>query len=343
MNLSKEIINSIKITPLLNSLQLIDIPDNLYFGSQYSKEYISNSRLGVLKKDGVKAFFGGIPQVYNPSFVTGELIHQKVLQPESFEVIEGVFKPTAKAGLMAEALYKPDGTTPTDDEIKSMSYKIGYYKDKLTPNRLKEFRDKAEPYWRDRFLFERNNPHIERSKTRIYTDEKNFELLTNCLKTLGENKDIQKLLNPTGIVEKPIIGNERTILMDIEMKIPDYESRIYHLKAKLDNFSIDTEENIITVNDLKTTSRPAVQFDPTFFSYQREIAFYSWLLKLCAKKFYNIEKATTKGNFLVVSTIPEYNTLVYPMTPKLFMSGWKEALYLLKCVAYFNQVKGYEF
>ena len=244
---------------------------------------------------------------------------------------------------MAEALYKPDGNTPTDDEIKSMSYKIGYYKDKLTPNRLKEFRDKAEPYWRDRFLFEQNNPHIERSKTRIYTDEKNFELLTNCLKTLGENKDIQKLLNPTGIVEKPIIGNERTILMDIEMKIPDYESRIYHLKAKLDNFSIDTEENVITVNDLKTTSRPAVQFDPTFFSYQREIAFYSWLLKLCAKKFYNIEKATTKGNFLVVSTIPEYNTLVYPMTPKLFMSGWKEALYLLKCVAYFNQVKGYEF
>lgn len=342
MNIDKEILHQIKITPLLDTLKLEDIDDDTYF-KQYSKEYISNSRLGKLIKEGVKSFFENKPSPYNPSFETGSLIHQQVLQPESFEVIEGVFKPTAKAGLMAEALYKPDGTTPTDDEIKSMSYKIGYYKDKLTSNRLKEFRDKAEPYWRDRFLFEQNNPHIERSKTRIYTDEKNFELLTNCLKTLGENKDIQKLLNPTGIVEKPIIGNERTILMDIEMKIPDYESRIYHLKAKLDNFSIDTEENIITVNDLKTTSRPAVQFDPTFFSYQREIAFYSWLLKLCAKKFYNIEKATTKGNFLVVSTIPEYNTLVYPMTPKLFMSGWKEALYLLKCVAYFNQVKGYEF
>lgn len=342
MNIDKEILSQIKITPLLDTLKLEDIDDDTYF-KQYSKEYISNSRLGKLIKEGVKSFFENKPSPYNPSFETGSLIHQQVLQPESFEVIEGVFKPTAKAGLMAEALYKPDGATPTDDEIKSMSYKIGYYKDKLTPNRLKEFRDKAEPYWRDRFLFEQNNPHTERSKTRIYTDEKNFELLTNCLKTLGENKDIQKLLNPTGIIEKPIIGNERTILMDIEMKIPDYESRIYHLKAKLDNFSIDTEENIITVNDLKTTSRPAVQFDPTFFSYQREIAFYSWLLKLCAKKFYNIEKATTKGNFLVVSTIPEYNTLVYPMTPKLFMSGWKEALYLLKCVAYFNQVKGYEF
>lgn len=340
MNLDGEIIKQIKITPLLDTLKLEDIDDDVYF-KQYSKEYISNSRLGVLKRDGVKTFFEGIPQVYNPSFETGTLIHENVLEPEKYEVIEGVFKPTAKAGLMADALYKSDGTTPTDDEIKSMSYKIGYYKDKLTSNRLKEFRDKAEPYWRDRFLFEQNNPLGE--KKRIFTDEKNYNLLVNCLKTLNENKDIQKLLHPSGLVEEPIVGNERTILMDIEMKVPDYEPRIYHLKAKLDNFSIDTEEKIITVNDLKTTSRPAVQFDPTFFSYQREIAFYSWLIKLCAKKFYNVENATTKGNFLVVSTVPEYNTLVYPMTPKLFLSGWKEVLYLLKTVAYFNQVKGYEF
>ena len=59
---------------------------------------------------------------------------------------------------MADALYKSNGTTPTDDEIKSMSYIIGYYKDKLTSNRLREFRLKAEPYWRDRFLYEQKNP-----------------------------------------------------------------------------------------------------------------------------------------------------------------------------------------
>lgn len=340
MELDKELIKQIKITPLLDTLKLEDIDDDVYF-KQYSKEYISNSRLGVLKRDGVKTFFEGIPQVYNPSFETGTLIHENVLEPEKYEVIEGVFKPTAKAGLMADALYKSDGTTPTDDEIKSMSYKIGYYKDKLTSNRLKEFRDKAEPYWRDRFLFEQSSPLGE--KKRIFTDEKNYNLLVNCLRTLNENKDIQKLLHPSGLVEEPIVGNERTILMDIEMKVPDYEPRIYHLKAKLDNFSIDTEEKIITVNDLKTTSRPAVQFDPTFFSYQREIAFYSYLLKQIAKKYYNVENPNIKGNFLVVSTIPEYNTLVYPMTPKLFKSGMMEVQYLLRCVAYFNQVKGYEF
>ena len=342
MNIDNELIKQVKITPILETLQLEDISDEEYF-SQRFKNYISNSRLGVLKKDGAKAFFEGIPQVYNSSFETGSLIHTMCLQPEDYEVIEGVYKPTAKAGLMADALYKNDGSTPTDDEIKSMSYIIGYYKDKLTSNRLKEFRDKAEPYWRDRFIYETNNPFKEGDKKRIYTDERNFELLNNCLNTLNENKDIQNLLHPTGVLDTPITGNEKTILLDIQMEIPGYEPKVYKLKAKLDNFSIDKEENVITVNDLKTTSRPAIQFDPEYFSYQREIAFYSWLIKLCAKKFYNVENATTKGNFLVVSTIPEYNTLVYPMTSKLFMSGWKEALFLLKTVAYLNQVKGYEY
>ena len=45
----------------------------------------------------------------------------------------------------------------------------------------------------------------------------------------------------------------------------------------------------------------------------------------------------------MVSTIPEYSTSVVAMTPKLFKSGWTEAIYLLRNVAYFNQVKGYEF
>ena len=342
MTVDNELIKQIKITPLLDSLRLEDIDDDTYF-RDYKKEYISNSRLGKLVKEGVESFFKNEPSPYNPSFETGSLIHQQVLQPESFEVIEKVFKPTAKAGLMSDALYKPDGTFPTDDEIKAQSYIIGYYKDKLTSNRIKEFRDKAEPYWRDRYLYEQNNPFKEGDKKRIYTDERNFDLLCNCLRTLNENTDIQKLLHPTGIVDDPITGNEKTILLDIQMEIPEYKPCIYKLKAKLDNFSIDKEEGIITVNDLKTTSRPAVQFNPSFFDYQREIAFYSYLLKNVASKYYDLENPKIKGNFLVVSTIPEYNTLVYPMTPKLFKSGIEEVKYLLRCVAYFNQVKGYEF
>lgn len=340
MTIDHELIKQIKITPLLDTLKLKNISDEEYF-SEYRKDYISNSRLGILIKDGVEAFFKNEPSPYNPSFETGGLIHTMVLQPESYEVIKGVFKPTAKAGLMADALYKSDGTIPSNDEIKAQSYIIGYYKDKLTENRLTEFKQKAEPYWRDRFLYETNNPFKEGDKKRIYTDERNFELLNNCVEALNKNKAIQSLLHPTSGISPVIVMNEHTLLMDIQMEVPGYEPRIYKLKAKLDNFTL--EDDTITVNDLKTSSKPASIFDPEYFHYQREIAFYSFLLKLFVKKEYGIENPKVKGNFLVVSTIPEYTTSVVAMTQKLFKSGWTEATYLLRNVAYFNQVKGYDF
>ena len=174
-------------------------------------------------------------------------------------------------------------------------------------------------------------------------DVTTFEYPCHCLKTLNNNKDIQKLLHPEGLLSEPIIKNEHTILLDVKIEVPGYEPRVYKLKAKLDNFTIDKEESVITVNDLKTCGKPIEMFDPKQYSYQREISFYSWLLKLTASKFYDIENPKVKGNFLVTSTVPEYKSCVYPMTSKLFKEGWKEALYLLKCVGYFNQVKGYEF
>jgi len=340
MELNNELIKQIKITPILESLKLEDISDDIYF-SEYRKDYISNSRLGVLKKDGVKTFFEGIPQTYNPSFQLGSWIHEQVLQPETFEVVEGVYKPTAKAGLMADALYKDDGSTPTDDEIKSQSYVIGYYKDKLTTNRLKELREKAEPYWRDRFIYEQKNPKTD--KIRRFVDEKSFEIISKCMESLNADTNVQKLLYPKGITEDPITLNEKTILMDIQMEVPGYEPKIYKLKAKLDNFTIDKEEGIITVNDLKTCGKPIDMFDPLQYSYQREIGFYAYLLKQVAAKYYGLEKPEIKGNFLVVSTVPEYGTSVYPMTSKLFKMGINEVKYLLQTVAYFNQVQGYEF
>lgn len=340
MELDNELIKKITIKPLLETLKLEKIDDETYFSEKY-KNYVSNSRLGLLKTKGAKAFFEGIKSDYNPSFAFGSNLHALVLQPELFELIDTVFKPTAKAGLMADYLYNEEGFTPSDDKIKAASYEIGYYKDKLTSNRLKEFREKAEPYWKDRFLYEQKNPIG--NKTRIYTDEKSVFTLKSCLKSIEDNKEFSKLLYPEGVLEDIHVYNEVTILLDVEISIPGYDSKIYKLKAKLDNFTIDEEGNTITVNDLKTTSRFAKEFDPTYYSYQREIGFYSMLLKLCSERFFNLINPIIKGNFLVVSTIPEYNTLVYPMTNKLYKSGINEITFLLKTMAYLNIVKKYEF
>ena len=344
MELNKELFDQIKITPLLDTIKLEKIDDSEYFSSEYSTKYISNSRLGLFKSKGVKAFFEGLSanQEYNPSFNFGTWLHASVLEPEYFDFVKDVFTPTAKARLMALELYHPDGSTPTEEEIIAASNKIGYYKDKLTKSRIAELQNKCFSFWRDRFIYESRNPLQRSDKERVYIDEKSYNLLNCCLKSIDENKEFDKLMHPTGIALEPISLNEHALFLDIQIDIPGYESRIYKLKSKLDNFTIDREEETITINDLKTTSRLAKDFDPLYFSYQREIAFYSYLLKLYVKNQYNMDKPTIKGNFLVVSTIPDYQTLVYPMTPKLFKSGFEEFKYLLKCVAYFNMVKGYE-
>jgi hypothetical protein len=343
MTIDKEQLKEIKITPLIDTLQLEDISDDEYFSERY-KDRLSNSRIGLLKTKGAKAFFEGLKSEYNSSFELGTWLHELFLQPESFVLVDDVHnKPTAKAGLVANYLYKGTGITPTDDEIKIASIACNYYKDKLTPNRLADFKQKAEPYWRDRYIYEQAHPKRSNDKERLYVDDKSYTILTKCLESLANDKNIQGVINPTYILEEPINKNEKTILINIQVEIPEHEPVIYKWKSKLDNFIINKEENSISVNDLKTTSRLAVDFDPTYYSYERELAIYSWLLKLCAKKFYELENPTISGNFLVVSTIPEYNTCLYPMTPKLFNKGFKEFTYLLKTVAYLNIVKGYEF
>lgn len=342
LEIDNHIIEKVKITPLLETLQLEDISDETYFSEKFSN-YISNSRLGLLKSKGAKAFFEGFKDegIYNPSFDFGDKLHKLILQPESYELMN-VFKPTAKAGVVADYLYNLHGITVEDDDIKMASIKCNYYKDKLTQIRLNTFKEDAEPYWRDRYLFEQKNPFTEGDKIRLYTNENFYHLLKACISSINANTQIIDLLHPKGLCEDPYVANERTILLDIKAEIDDYEPRIFKLKAKLDNFTIDKEENKITVNDLKTTSRLVSDFDSKYFSYYREIAGYSWLLKLCVNKFFDLTNPKVAGNFLVVST-RDVESKVVSMNTQMFKSGWNEYKWLLKTAIYLNIVKGYEF
>ena len=65
----------IKISPILESLQLLKIPDSKYF-EEYSN-YISNSRLGLInpEQDGSpEKFFAGFKPIYSAAFDLGRKI-----------------------------------------------------------------------------------------------------------------------------------------------------------------------------------------------------------------------------------------------------------------------------
>lgn len=339
-------LSEIKITPLLDTLYLEDISDDEYFSQKYSN-YISNSRLSLINPEQggcPEDFFVTKPIQRSDSLRFGSAVHTLVLQKDDFILVDSVDAPTAKAHYMGEYLFdmmKRKGTTnPTDEEIIEASNVIDYYKGKMTDKKVKELRLKCNAYWLQRFMFEHD---YKGEQHPIYLDPKGRDKLKSCLEAIDKDTSIQGLLHPEGVVETPIVGNEKTILLDVKVEGKDIDPFILKLKAKLDNFTLDYDENTIIVNDLKTTGRLITEFNDAIskYHYHREIAFYSWLLSLCAKKFYNIEKPTIKGNFLVVETIPDYLTGVIPMTPELYKKGIKEFQHLIKLVAFYV-LNGYE-
>lgn len=333
----------IEITPILDTLRLEDIDDAVYFSEKYSG-YISNSRLSLInpEQDGSpEKFFEGLSshKIYSDSLVFGSAVHELVLQPESFELIESVDRPTAKCGFIADIVYRKDGHMPSDEELLKAAVEVDYYGGLLSETKMDKLKTSIINYLRNRALFEHK---YNGDKTPIYLDVKSRDKLKSCLEALEQNKKIQDLLHPTGVIEDPISCNEKTILLDVEVKVDDLEPFVLRLKSKLDNYTIDKENNVITVNDVKTTGKRVNEFDDAIMNYHyyRELGMYTYLLSLCAKKFYNMENPIIKGNFLVVSTIPNYYTKVVPITKKLLMKGFEEFSTLLRLVAKYKS-EGY--
>lgn len=341
MNLQK-----IKINPLIDTLRLEKISDAEYFSEKYNG-FISNSRLSLIdpKNEGSpEKFFQGLGKngIYTDSIRLGSMVHGCALQPELFEICNDVDLPTAKMGFVCEYLYKPELEYISDEDVYKASEHIDYYKGKLTENRIKEVKNKYHDFWVQRVNFEKSYSGM---KEILYGSQKIRETASNCLKALSSNQKIQELLHPTDLLGNPIISeNELAILLDVEINIPESDSFTLRLKAKLDNFTINEVNNEICVNDIKTLGKIVSEFNTNFnnYHYYRELAIYSWLLSLCAKKFYNLDNPTITSNCLIVSTIPQYYTKVYKVTKKDFKKGWNEFIYLLKLVSYYYN-KGYRF
>lgn len=328
-------LDNIKITPILDSLCLEKISDNEYFSKQYSN-YISNSRLSLINPDqdgNPEKFFEGFKPIYSAAFDLGSGVHQKVLQSDLFEICDIVDKPTAKLGALADRLYSSHkGKIPSKEEICKEATIVDYYGGNLSDNRINDIISKCTNYWTSRRKFEDS---YSGNKEILYFDPKSRQIVYNCVEALNKNKKVQELLYPKGIIEQPISECEQAILLDILIEINNESKFILKLKSKLDNYTIDFESNTICVNDVKTIGKIVSEMSNNIqkFHYNREIAMYSWLLYLCAEKFYNINKPIIKGNYLVVSTIPGHYTKVIPMTKKMFSEGWDEFIYLLKLVA----------
>lgn len=347
-----DIYKSVKLKPLTETVYIKDISDAEYFSNAYS-DYISNSRLKLINPDekgSPNKFFEGLNnnKIYSDALIFGSAVHELTLQPESFFLTD-IDRPTAKAGFMADYIWD-NYLEPCRDNIGEVidaltdeifieaSNEIDYYKGKMNEDKINALKEKCEPYWIARSQFE----DTYEGPTPIYLPAKMREQLKEVLASFNKNNKFKELLNPSGLLEDPVSMNETTILMDMEytVTLPEGEKTgILHLKSKLDNFTIDNENNTITVNDVKTTGKYVTEFASgafNFFHYYRELGMYTWLLRHAAAKHYNIFNPIIKSNCLVVETFPGYFTKTYELTKLDLLKGMQEFGWLLRQVAYYK-------
>ena len=220
------------------------------------------------------------------------------------------------------------------EEIIKASDKVGYYKGKMNENRIADLISKCSNYWHDRYDFEKS---YVGGKELIYLDQRSRGKVHTSLKNIKSNTEIQKLLNPEGLLETPKSYNEATILLEVKAISPSKDETILKLKGKLDNFTVDEESKIITLNDLKTTGHYIEDFpEGSFvnFKYARQMAMYGWMLSLANKTTFNISNPTFKSNMLLVSSIPPCNCGVFSLNGSHINLGMKMFTDLLKRVAY---------
>lgn len=317
----------IKVYPLLDTLQVLDISDEVYFNDY--KDYISNSRLSLINPDqgGSVEKFLAKEKINSSSLLLGSAVHAEVLQPGEFNIVGGVSRPTAKMGLMADELFKYYLDGITDDLIIEASNKINYYKGKMNDSRIAEVRDKCLDYWSKRLHTSGDN--------NMYLDDASYVKYGGCVKSIDSNSEIQKLLHPEGLFDEPITKNELAITIEIRAVNTDTGQVIdLPFKAKIDNFSIVDNDTII-LNDLKTTGHLLNDFPDSFekYHYYRQMGVYAWLVKLASSKYTNTPIGSFMANMLVVSTVPEYDSRVFRVKTSDIIRGFNEFKSLLHRVA----------
>jgi len=363
-------INDVKIKLIPISVQrLVDIEDDDYFKGDKFKNFVSNSSMSLINPSQ-----GGSPSKFITGFdkkkpagalELGTAVHRMLLEKGKF-FIDDIVKPTGKIAAVMEyyfaLLHVPELTA--EEAIKIACEQADYYKDRLTQTRIDNVLRDGKVYLDH--LFDRNNCQDCITLTQEHKDK-----LDRCLTSVKANEKLTHLLEGQ-LSNNFIRHNEDVFIMKAEATLPpksvdEFEDKTTNvwLKVKIDNWSIDFENKVVTLNDLKTTGTSIADFaggetenmnldgevykTKTYgsfekFHYYRQMAFYLKILKTYAEVEYDATEVngwTFKCNMLVVETNEPHYSHVFEVGDKWLALGEYEYTSLLKRIAYHEEY-GYD-
>lgn len=338
-----------RIIPDFNSVRGEEISDEVYFSSKYSK-YISNSRLKNINPEegGSPKLFKTNPKISTQSLQRGSAVHEVILQPEEFELAPKVGKPNAKLGAMMDEIEKLISQTEGEYDIKDIIRKASKNVDYFS-NSIDSKIDIIEEAWNEysKKLIEIKS---NKDKEQIILSDGDWDVVNSCIESLQANNEIMAKFHPKDIFGDPIESHcEDALFMDFIVIYKGNRCATLRFKLKIDNWTIDFENKVITLNDLKTTGKTLNNFmkqDGSFdhYHYHRQFGAYSTVLWYYCMKKYGISKEQgwkLNCNVCVVETIPNYWSRCYTVNDTQLRRGTKELNELLKRVAYY-EIFGYD-
>lgn len=332
-------LRDIRIKPILESVRREKMSDEVYFKDY--KDYISNSKLKLInpaQEGSIEKWLTGFKDSASTSLVLGSSVHELLLQPECFSLGPDLNKPTAKLGAVIDSIKKHRLSGKTIyNSICAACEDVDYYRKSYTKKIIDIIKAGLGYYI--------NSKNYDESVILLSTKDR--QIVENCLASLEAIK-VNRILNPTDLFGDPILSyNEDAFFMDFKIGYEDKEG-ILKIKMKADNWTIDVDNKIITLNDLKTTGHLCCQFmkpggSLETFHYERQFAYYLYiLLRYCEREYgYNPEEWTVKCNVIVVETTADNRASIFPITPELLEKGRQEFCKLLKMVSYY-ELMGYE-
>lgn len=261
-----------------NSVQLLNMSDDDYFGNGLPG-HLSNSRMSLINPSeggSVARFKNGFDQK-TESLTLGTAVHQMVLEGEYYRLAE-VDVPSDAVRKIINTVHKlttrEDNPLLFNDAVQLAVQLHNYYKGKPSAKILDTMVAKSKPYYE--FLC---NNHDDPSLIYLTPDLK--IKCINAKKAVDENVQAQALLNPNKSMEYGTDEVESFNEHVLTCKIL-FRGKVYNLKLKMDNFTINHTRRIVTLNDLKTTSFPVDNF---FGSEGLELVNYEMVTRLFKGSF----------------------------------------------------------
>jgi hypothetical protein len=253
-------------------------------------------------------------------------VHQLLLQKEIFTLGPEINKPSAQLGQVLDLVIEYNKTHSLYDSIVKACKEVQYYANNIDSKRICKIIESGMEYMFYRKQY--SNPNM------LFLSKRDRDVVVNCIDNLNNNSQVTHLLNPSEDVQS---FNEDAFFITFKCSHQNKNCEI-KCKMKADNWTIDLENKIIVLNDLKTTGKLIGQFMQNSFvkfHYARQFAFYLYvLLRYCEKEYgYNSEDWRFQCNVIVSETTADNKSAVFNITKDLLDEGRKEFCNLLKRVA----------